>query len=318
MAQHAFAQQVACMEGKRRITPPKEILPVTLENMHARLHQLERASTVKMTQPPTALQDWDSLQYRTMRLWRENMPAHFMTTPFVITCDKWFPQISDAGEDDETQRSMEIALQRTLYSIGIFSYSANPKAKDAEATDDVDSGNSSSSSPSSSSSSSSNQFDIAAQELCRMVGENRKRIQKPFLTVRELYAASIEMSLVLEGRAAPTPPAQPPFCTRPHMPPGGPPPPPPRKRRSSYCPSCKCGGREKKSGFFGFMCGGRRSDDSDSGSDSDSDAGSTRCAKRTGWRRLLPNWGWLSKGRKKRRSGYGSVTTSSASSTLAD
>ncbi|KAK6815603.1 hypothetical protein PG987_016607 [Apiospora arundinis] len=289
MAQHAFAQQVACMEGKKRINPPKEILPVTLENMHARLHQLERASTVRMTQPPTALQDWDSLQYRTMRLWRENMPAHFMTTPFVIACDKWFPKIGEAGEDDETQRSMEIALQRTLYSIGIFSYSANPKAKDAEATDDVDSGNSPSSSPSSSS---SNQFDIAAQELCRMVGENRKRIQKPFLTVRELYAAAIEMSLVLEGRAAPTPPRATPIL-------------------------CKCGGREKKSGFFGFMCGGRR-DDSDSGSDSDSDAGSTRCAKRTGWRRLLPNWGWLSKGRKKRRSGYGSVTTSSASSTLAD
>ncbi|KAK7987359.1 hypothetical protein PG989_007674 [Apiospora arundinis] len=292
MAQHAFAQQVACMEGKKRINPPKEILPVTLENMHARLHQLERASTVRMTQPPTALQDWDSLQYRTMRLWRENMPAHFMTTPFVIACDKWFPQIGDAGEDDETQRSMEIALQRTLYSIGIFSYSANPKAKDAEASDDVDSGNSPSSSPSSSSSSSSssNQFDIAAQELCRMVGENRKRIVKPFLTVRELYAAAIEMSLVLEGRAAPTPPrATPPSC----------------------------GGREKKNGFFGFMCGGR-SDDSDSGSDSDSDAGSTRCAKRTGWRRLLPNWGWLSKGRKKRRSGHGSVTSSSASSTLAD
>ncbi|KAK8041690.1 hypothetical protein PG993_006213 [Apiospora rasikravindrae] len=288
--QQVFVQQLAFMEGVKGVIPDKETLATTLENVNVRVSVLERL--VSRPQVPTAVPDWDSLRYRTMRLWR---------TPMT----KWL---------------RPPALERTLRSLGIFSYSAAlDAAKETEGApgDDADEGKGSTI-PNSS------QFDIALQDFCRLAGKHRYQPPKPLTTVRELYAAAFELSLVLEGKPAspvqyPPPPGYyPPGIHGPGIPPMGwpvtgppaPPFPPNVMRVGKRKPKKKA---PKKGGFLRFMACGRQ-DDSDSDSGSDSDDESIRA--RTGWRRFLPRW--LSRGRaKKRHSGY-DTDTSSCSSSLAD
>ncbi|KAK8115388.1 hypothetical protein PG999_007457 [Apiospora kogelbergensis] len=302
MTQHAFVQQVAYLEGLQSITPPKEALPVTLENIHARLIQLERVH--RQPQPPTIVPDWESLRYRTVRLWRD-MGSPMAVQWLNVTCDKWWPSAGDTGDG-----TTAVALERTLRSLGIISFSAALHARDGEAAGTDHGGPSSSSS----SSSSANQFDIAAQEFCHLAGKKSRKPNSPFRDVRELYAAAIELSLNLEARLGY--PGGPPGVMRPGgLPPMSrfpPPPPPPGRKTKSCCGCCSCKCHEKKKGGLArfLLCGARSSNDSDSDSDSDSDVGSSR-RQRKGWRRFVPSWGWLSKGRKKRRSGYGSDTSSS-------
>ncbi|KAK7937351.1 uncharacterized protein PG986_014219 [Apiospora aurea] len=316
MAQQAFAQQVSFMEGYRRIDPAKDTLPVTLENINKRLIALEQVH--RRPQPPTIAPDWETLRYRTLRLWRDSTFGGGTNNSLVIACDQWWP--NDAGMSDSSgQRSMAEALERALRSLGIDSYSATAtqeanNGNDA-ATDDVDGANRPPNSSSSSrNSNNNNQFDIAAQELCHLAGKNRKKPIRPFQNVRELYGAAIEMSLVLEGLPAANSLLTPPLGARP---PWGPPPHhpgarPKKKKACCGCCSCTCHQETKKRGFSGFTWFGGRGSDSGTGSDADDE--STRASSKKGWRRLLPNWGWLS---RSHRSGYG-TDTSSNSSTLAD
>ncbi|KAK8022671.1 hypothetical protein PG993_013438 [Apiospora rasikravindrae] len=321
MAQQAFAQQVSFMEGYHRIFPAKDTLPVTLDNINNRLITLERVHG--RPQAPTIAPDWETLRYRTLRLWRDSASGGGTNNSLVIACDQWWPE--NAGMSDSAiQQSMAVALERTLRSLGINSYSAatlEEAAKGEDDTTDVDGANPSSSNTS------NNQFDIAAQELCHLAGKNRKKPIRPFQNVRELYGGAIEMSMVLEGLPAVNAVLAPPPALRPPAPPMPPPSHPgmrpiynaPRRKRKACCGCCSCKCHEtRKRGFASFMCGGRsRADDSDSDTGSDTDDERTWPSRKVGWRRLLPNWRWLSNGRKKRRSGYG-TDTSSNSSTLAD
>ncbi|KAK7952798.1 uncharacterized protein PG986_008526 [Apiospora aurea] len=298
--------------GHQRHHPLKELLPATLNNVHARVNLLERL--VDQRQPPTVAPDWDSLRYRTMRLWRTPVRGLPSTYALVVSADKWWPS---AEETDD--QAIALALERTLRSLGIFSYSATPP-------DAVENGTSSDKDGSSSSSSSDDQFDIAAQEFCNLAGKNRKKPLKPYASVRELYAAAFELNLVLEGKpylTVPYPPVPPVFgpgrLPMPGIPmgeggrPGGSIPPPsysprgppviirPRKHKKRSRKT------QSKGGFLRFMLCGRGDDDSDD----DSDDESVRAKK--GWRRWLPRW--LSS--KKGPRGY-ETDSSSGSSSLAD
>ncbi|KAK8048149.1 hypothetical protein PG994_009879 [Apiospora phragmitis] len=283
-----FVQQIAFLEGLKDITPAKETLPVTLENVHARLNALERSAEQPNPQPPTVVPDWDSLRYRTMRLWRAPVRCPGVYA-LVVSADQWWPSAEQTGD-----QATALALERTLRSLGILSYSAplRPDAKE-------DGGKDGDSCPSSSG---SDQFDMAAQEFCRLAGKHRKKPLRPYQSMRELYAAAFELNLVLEGRHAHPSAAG---AASPGMNP-----------RTVHVERLK---RPKKKvskeggGFLQFMsCGSRDDSDSDSGSDSDDDS---VCAKK-GWRRWLPDW--LYKGHsKKRRCGW-DTDSSSGDSTLAD
>ena len=340
MAQQVFVQQVAFLEGLKNIAPAKETLPVTLDNIHARVAALERQ--MGQPQPPTVVPDWESLRYRTTRLYRGHMGGPSIYA-LIVLADHWWPSAEEVGEQATAQ-----ALERTLRSLGIFSYTASsfPSRADEAKKDAVDDdGNDKKPDASSNNGSSSNtdQFDIAVQEFCHLAGRKRKQPMRPLHSARELYAAAFELSLVLEGKSAfpvqyPPPPGYFP-STLPgsglggmpmgQRPPGsmstpshghGPPPPPPpphvvrvdRRRKRGTKTAAK-----GKGGLWQFMAGRRpacRRRHADTDSDSDSDDDSVRA--KTGWRRWLPRW--LSRGRsKKSRAGY-DTDSSSDSSTLAD
>lgn len=327
MANQVFFQQVAFLEGLKGMTPAKETLRVTLENIHARVAALERL--MGQVQPPTVVPDWESLRYRTTRLYRSRLGGPSIYA-LIVLADHWWPSAEEVGEQATAQ-----ALERTLRSLGIFSYSAaalaeTKKEVDNDGNDKADA-----------SSSMSSQFDIAVQEFCHLAGQKRKQPMRPLHDARELYAAAFELSLVLENKPASPVQYPPPLGYNPpslpgpggmpmgSRPPGAeiPPPPPPH-------PYLRPGGprivqmdkkRKKKTtspkgtagcGLLQFMAGrpARRRNSSDSDSDSGSDDDSVRAKK--GWRRWLPRW--LSRGRsKKSRSGY-DTDSSSGSSTLAD
>ncbi|KAK8139459.1 hypothetical protein PG984_002839 [Apiospora sp. TS-2023a] len=330
MAYQVFVQQVAFLEGLKNLPLAKETLPITLENIHARVSALERLVMGHPQPPPTTVPDWESLRYRTTRLYRTPMggggPRIYA---LVVLADHWWPS---AEESDEQETA--VALERTLRSLGVFSYSASSAAagpKKEVVVDDGETVDGYRDSPSS-----SNQFDIAVQEFCHLAGQKRKQPMRPLETPRDLYAAAFELSLVLEGKpASPVQYPPPPGYHAPALPntgmPGGVPPgvrppgagvppPPPRwhvvqveKKKKKKTPVTKSTG-----GLLQFMAGKPKPPPKCTRehvySDSDSDDDSIRA--RTGWRRWLPRW--LCRGRSKKTwNGY-ETDSSSGSSSLAD
>ncbi|KAK8026367.1 hypothetical protein PG991_003423 [Apiospora marii] len=240
MAQQVFVQQVAFLEGLRDVTPAKETLPVTLENIHARVSALERL--MGWPQPPTIVPDWESLRYRTTRLYRTPIGGPRIHA-LIVLADQWWPS-AEASDEQETA----VALERTLRSLGIFSYSASSPTETKKEFDSSADGKDGGGNGLSNSNSNSDQFDLAAQEFCHLAGQKRKQPMRPLQTARDLYAAAFELSLVLEGKPAspvqyPPPPGynppglpggpglggmpmgRPPGSSPPHG--HGPPPPPP-------------------------------------------------------------------------------------------
>ncbi|KAK7949467.1 hypothetical protein PG988_016106 [Apiospora saccharicola] len=332
MAYQVFVQQVAFLEGLKNLTLAKETLPVTLENIHARVSALERLVMGHPQPPPTTIPDWESLRYRTTRLYRTPMggggPRIYA---LVVLADHWWPS---AEESDEHETA--VALERTLRSLGVFSYSASvaagPKKEVVDDGETVDGDHSSS----------TNQFNMAVQEFCHLAGQKRKQPMQPLETARDLYAAAFELSLVLEGKPAspvqyPPPPGYHapalPNTGMPGMPGGTPPgvrppgagvgvpPPPPRWNIVQVEKSKKKKKQPTKStgGLLQFMAGRKATPKCTREhlySDSDSDADDDSVRARTGWRRWLPRW--LCRGRSKKTwNGY-DTDSSSGSSSLAD
>ncbi|KAK8090436.1 hypothetical protein PG997_005397 [Apiospora hydei] len=258
MAQkQVFVQQVAFMEGLKYVTPAPETRPATLANVHARVCALEKLLSQPQP-PPTAAPDWESLRYRTNRLWRTPSPAPASTPSLGI-------------------------VSYSAAEVGVKAEKEGGGGGDVSVGDDDDDGK-----KACGDGAGSDQFDRAAQDFCRLAGKHRYQPMRPIQTMREFYAAAFEFSLVLEGKPAspvqyPPPPGYNPPSIHSHpgmLPMGRPsaPPPPPRiirvekKRPKKKAP--------KKGGFLRLMACGRGDDsDSDSYSGSDSDDESVRARR---------------------------------------
>ncbi|ETS76198.1 hypothetical protein PFICI_11585 [Pestalotiopsis fici W106-1] len=233
MAKHLFVQKIATLEGYKGVDIAQAFFDVTLQNVDARLINLEKLFSIA-SPPPMLDVTWESLEFRAKRLW-QYLPRQAL----VVTVDR----------DDQAQGSSVTpeALRKVLIRLDpspLLSREPEKKKKKRTATDKLD--EYTKHDEAATAAIDEEDFDLAyeAQKLCHAAGKRGLAIVDPIKDLDYLYAAAVDLTISFEtNRRHPNirPPGMPPGMMGPGMPPPMRPPVHPfGKPPKPCCGCCSC------------------------------------------------------------------------------
>lgn len=155
-----IVQRVAYLEGWKDFVFNTDNLDATLQNLDVRIVALEKIFKIHAP-PPTLQPDWESLDFRTRRLYRK--PGYSRAL-----------QVSSIGQDPADEKVDATLLKSTLLRLGIGSPGK------VLPDDPVD-------------------FNAASQELCYLAGRNNVKISYVIEDTQKLYETAVDLFLHLES-----------------------------------------------------------------------------------------------------------------------